>query len=312
MKIPDDEVWLPQSLRFSFGEPVVKVAKLKEPLLGFVSDLDFSSKENSFNVPLMDIDLSDKESQIDGFIFHFPRSGSTAVARGLGSLNNAACFFEPNCINELLTHELINNEFQSQWLRQLIGLYSSNYKSLKASVFIKLSSWALLYITLFEDVFADVPLILVYRNPADVLVQIHERPTGWMGSDVQKVIQPRLMNKAELVDGLSKQLTELEYCSLMLQAFCRQALAVKQPLHLVSHSTFSDDLLKVLSAIDCDLSEGQRLDLLESLSHDSELWGTTQAYVHDSDTIRSRASQQMLVEEQQIMLLLEKLEKRFQ
>lgn len=303
IQIPDNEIWLPKSIHYSLGKPIVTIVRLKTLPKGFVSDLDLRGETS--NIPLSDI-ATDTNTAPNGIIFHLPRSGSTAVAKVLGKLPDSSCYFEPACLNELLTPMLSGQHtVKAEWLSKLLSIYSHTYQSQANAVYLKLSSWQLACIDLFRQSSPDTEFALVYRNPVEVIVQILQRPTGWMTPSVQ----PYLL---KLLQIDRKPGSMAEFCTQVLAGFCQNALT-QSSLILANQQSLNSDLQNsVLPHLAPGVDKSHYAPALSTLLNDSEQWEDTRPYKSDSEQLTEQASEKLrtLVAEQLSPLILE-LEQRF-
>lgn len=302
IQIPDHEIWLPRSIRFAMGQPIVTVVCLPTLPLGFISDLDLVGETRS--LPLCDLQLP-ADSRPNGLIFHLPRSGSTAVARVVSTLPDSACIFEPAGLNELLTPILTGNAIEPVWLKQLLGLYAHGYRRANSSIYIKLSSWQLACADWYTQAAATTPQAVIYREPLEVLVQILQRPTGWMTPSVRPHLR-RLLNIEQ-----SNQ-DSAQYCSAVLAQFCQRALHLCAPAIAAHHSLSNDLNDRVLPALATHTTAQERQTALRALVNDSENWEDEHRYQPDSTALQASASDQLKrLAKYQVQPHIERLEQQF-
>lgn len=289
MIIPEDEFWLPISIGHAMGEPIVTIARLRQPPNGFISDVDLRKSGTLFNIPLHDIDDQSLDSpNIDGVIFHLPRSGSTAVARAVACIANSSCYFEPCALDQLLSPQLKHIENRKQSLSKLLRLYSTASRHMGAKTFIKLSSWSTLNISEYREALPETPFFFVYRNPVEILVQILDRPTGWMQSPAKENL--------EQVLGFGTSSSLLEYCGRMLKLFCEQILLASPSPVIISHESLRDSTLSAIRQnVSFQLSENDLSKMRASFELNSEYWDSSIKYLADANPLRAQASDEIVL-----------------
>lgn len=288
MKVPKGEFWLPISISYAMGEPIVSISRLSERPTGFLSDVDLHSKAGALKLPLNDIEIDDtKLSEIDAVVFHLPRSGSTAVAQALAKLDNSSCFFEPAPLDQLLSPQFASVSNKEVSLKKLLWLYGAIKESKDHKVFIKLSSWSTLNINAYRLAMPNTPFFFVHRNPVEVLAQILTRPTGWMQSPARFSIENHLgLDTAESIE---------EYCGNMLGLFCQRILEANPTPSLIDHATLRESAIKSIKQnITSQLSQSELLRMSKSFDMDSEHWDAPVKYSPDSVHIIGGANNDLI------------------
>ncbi len=275
MIIPAGEFWLPISVGYAMGEPIVTVARLKQMPVGFLSDIDLRRNGDIVKIPLNDIEIEQNMHNMAGLVFHLPRSGSTAVARALTSIDCTSCFFEPAALDQLLSPQLMDKIDPIASLKKLLLLFESVSHTSKHKVFIKLSSWSTLHIFKYRNALPTTPFFFVYRNPIEILVQILQRPTGWMQSPAKKEIEKML--------GLERSMAIEEFSGTMLSIFCDEVLKLQPKPIPIKHSTLMESSVNAIEQVlDYDLRDIELQQLRSSFKLDSEDWQKPSDYIADS------------------------------
>ncbi len=276
--------WMPKSISYAFGEPIVELAELAEAPGSFISDLALQHTRSTRRLPLMDIPASELAAcqPPAGFLFHLPRSGSTLVARMLTALPDVACVIEPEPVNQLLSRGW-PGALEAEWLRRLLLLYGGTAGS-SARCVVKLSSWAVLHAPLFAEAFPDGRSCFVHRDPLEVIVQLLDRPSGWMAPHARALI---------LGDAAGRSpMTLEEYCARALGRFLQVAAAGPHMRALAYEHipTGVPDEARALLTLTVDAAQAEAM--LRIAQFDSEDWTLSRPYVHERDTLRLRATQE--------------------
>lgn len=282
MNIPEDEYWIPTSVTFTMGEPIVSVVRTKRHLLGFVSDVDIVKEGRPMKVPLEDIRIDTRKVGFDAIIFHLPRSGSTAVAKAAAKLDNTRCFFEPRALNDFLSPQYATYNTNNEHLKKLLALFLGGQLNKTTRTVIKLSSWSTLHISRYRHVLKTTPFFFVCRDPVQVLVQILERPTGWMEKPVRKALQREVM-----LDGNSQV---LQYTAAMLKLFIKEVLTLEWKPTIIEHKTLREDTLKTFrTELDPEPTNLELEKMAAEFDFDSEKWDRQRLYIDDSTALSSVA-----------------------
>ncbi|NCD70233.1 sulfotransferase family protein [Mucilaginibacter agri] len=115
------------------------------------------------------------------FIFHVSRCGSTLISQLLGLSNRHIVLAEVTFIDEMLrltkTNTLIPEFDTEQLLQAAIAIYGQNRSGLKERLFIKADSWHIHFMPLLRKLYPQVPFILLYRRP-DEVIRSHQKLRG--------------------------------------------------------------------------------------------------------------------------------------
>lgn len=274
--------WMPKSISYAFGEPIVELVELAGAPGPFVSDLDLPQAPSTRRLPLMDVPASELAGCTPpaGFVFHLPRSGSTLVARMLTTLPGVACVIEPEPINQLLSRAQPGT-LRAEWLRRLVLLYCGAAGAYPRAV-IKLSSWAVLQGPLFTAAFPAARHCFVHRDPLEVLVQLLDRPSGWMAPHARALILGDVASRSSM--------TLEEYCARALGRFLQMAAAMPR-LHALAYEHIPSGVPEAARALLTLAVDGAQAEAMRHVAQfDSEDWSLSLPYVHDGDILRRRAT----------------------
>lgn len=285
MKLDQNEIWIPKKIGYSMGEPIVELVRLLAVPESFFSDLDIGEYDERVRMPLMDINIQRVGKDIDpkGILFHLPRSGSTLIARILSALPGNVVVVEPEAINALLSHSFGAKNLKVIWLRQLIQIYGASFRASGQNYFIKTSSWNILFAHFFSDAFRGVPMGVVYRDLIEVMVQILERPTGWMADNARSFML------GESVQG-KDDMNLSEYCLCVLERFLLIIEQHKSSIKMLDYGRFPNLILDDLrNCYDIQVNAGNRHELLEITQLDSEDWLGETIFEPDSHNLKRQA-----------------------
>ena len=279
------ERWIPKSISYAFGEPIVELARLESTPNPFFSDLDLMNTVASVRRPLMDVEipLDARGLSPAGFIFHLPRSGSTLAARMLASSTSCACIVEPEAINALLSSSGATEGFRPAWLRRLCLLYCAAFADTHRHLFVKLSSWSVLREPFFAEAFPAVRSCFLHRDPVEVLVQLLQRPVGWMSDQARAFILHS--------DLRAHSMSIEEYCARALQRFCEAALNGVPRVRAVAYEDVPDIVVQVaVRHFGLDVSEADRRKMMDVARYDSDDWLVQTPYRESAADLASQAT----------------------
>jgi hypothetical protein len=117
-----------------------------------------------------------------GLIFHLSRCGSTLLARLLGQVAGCVVVSEPSLINQVLlaSPEIVDEDTRVRLLRLLIRALGRQRLGDERHLVVKLSSWNVRQLALFERAFPAAPRIWLQRRPAEVLASLLAESPEWL------------------------------------------------------------------------------------------------------------------------------------
>lgn len=167
------------------------------------------------------------------FIFHVSRCGSTLVSQMLSRLSSAIVLAEVPFFDEILRLPLkeagrISKE--EEWtadkgsagrlLRAAIRLYGRRRTGNERHLFIKTDSWHLFFYHQLRALYPDVPFILLYRTPAEV-IRSHEKRRGMQA--VPGMIEPALLGlQPNDMEGIGLNV----YMAKVLEKYYQQLISI--------------------------------------------------------------------------------------
>jgi hypothetical protein len=115
------------------------------------------------------------------FIFHISRCGSTLVSQLFSLLPQNIVLSEVPIFDELLRLPYRRNALppdeSNALFKAALTLYGQRRKSVHQHLFIKTDSWHILFYDRLRRLFPDVPFVLLYRTPEEVMLS-HQRKRG--------------------------------------------------------------------------------------------------------------------------------------
>lgn len=111
-----------------------------------------------------------------GFIFHLSRCGSTLISGCLSELETTCVFSESPLLTELLLDNELTAHAQQKSLRALINLQAHAF-SQRPQMIIKWNAWDIFRWELIRDLYPQVPVVFLVREPVEILAS-HQRMAG--------------------------------------------------------------------------------------------------------------------------------------
>lgn len=117
-------------------------------------------------------------------ILHTGRCGSTLVSRSLSRLSRCHLLSEPDALNDVLGVDgrwpFLAVPERRQAVQRAVTALAQVAQPGQDRFILKLSSWNALHLPLLEAAFPGVPKLFIYRQPAEILVSLRDKPAGWM------------------------------------------------------------------------------------------------------------------------------------
>lgn len=115
-----------------------------------------------------------------GFIFHMSRCGSTLLGQMLARLPGNVVISEAPIIESILRSHAgrtdISDAQRARWLRGVIAALGQIRSGDERRLFVKFDCWHTIDLPLIHRAFPDVPWILLYRDPLEVLASQVRQP----------------------------------------------------------------------------------------------------------------------------------------
>lgn len=175
------------------------------------------------------------------FIFHVSRCGSTLLSQLLGLSRRHVVLSEVPLIDEIARLPLKDAHFAQAEIEMLLSaairLLARKRSDDEAHLFVKLDSWHVMFAPLLRKLYPDVPFVLLYRSP-DEVIRSHQKRRGTQA--VPGLIEPELFelspadfNANDADDYLDKVLTFYFSRFMTIAAQDRRAMLVDYRLGIM-------------------------------------------------------------------------------
>ncbi|MCE3251962.1 MAG: sulfotransferase family protein [Cellvibrio sp.] len=111
-----------------------------------------------------------------GFIFHLSRCGSTLVSGCISELETTCVFSESPLLTELLLDKNLSPDELQSGLCALINLQAAVFPD-RPQMIIKWNAWDIFRWELIREIYPQVPVIFLVRDPVEILAS-HQRLAG--------------------------------------------------------------------------------------------------------------------------------------
>ncbi|AZZ94234.1 hypothetical protein EUZ85_27345 [Hahella sp. KA22] len=122
------------------------------------------------------------ETQPAGLIFHTSRCGSTLVCQMLKQHPRTLVLGEPFLLNQIVRHQRLSPSHKVAALRRCVGLWAQWAGETGRRLVIKLSSWNLMHVDLYQRAFS-CPSLCLYRDYLSVLESLLRGTPKWLTAD---------------------------------------------------------------------------------------------------------------------------------
>jgi len=181
-----------------------------------------------------------------GFIFHSSRCGSTLVANACRCLNGAIVISEAPVVEKLISRFFTDLDdtgtkelLYSAILRAAVRLLGQRRLGNETRYFIKFSAVSILQFDRIRRVWPNVPAVILYRDPVEVMVSNLRNVPDWMRPESNPKTAAALVDVAE--SNLS-MLGPAEFCARALGRFYSAAAsAVDNKTLLCNYRRLSED-----------------------------------------------------------------------
>lgn len=170
------------------------------------------------------------------FVFHLGRCGSTLVARMLAADPGNRVLSEPAPFDAVLRAPLrraLDPPTYHAWLRAALGTMSQPGDG-EHKLFVKLDCWAVMAADHLAAAFPDVPWLVVYRDPVEVLVSmLEQKPITLM-----PLVVPSELFGIPLTEALS--MPDEIYGARVLGCLLEQFVRIAPRAHLIEYPDLPD------------------------------------------------------------------------
>ena len=186
----------------------------------------------------------------NGLVLHGSRSGSTLVARMLGSVPRQLVLSEPPPVDQVL--RLTSDDDRVRRLRDVVSVLGRPRAGQRAYV-LKLDAWSTCSLGTLRAAFPEVPWVFLFREPVEVLASHIRRRGAHM---VPGALDPALFG---FEPGEVERISPEEYCARVLGSIYRAALEHRDEAALfLDYSELPDAVAdRILPAfgLECDEDE---------------------------------------------------------
>lgn len=230
--LPEKE-WIPHRIVWKDNRPVVDWCYIGSHHFDrpFFEDSIRSLNSQPFNRLFRfqtPIDIFDRLASMQpaikpsGFIFHLSRCGSSLISLLLSSLSQCIVLSEASPLDSILRMRFqdpsITEERTAIWLQGALNQMGQPRLPDERYLFIKFDSWHIMAMPFLLGLFPDVPYILIYRSPVEIMMS-HRRAVGYQM--VPGMIEPEWF-QWKPSDLLS--ISQSEYCARVLGRLSQFAL----------------------------------------------------------------------------------------
>jgi hypothetical protein len=115
-----------------------------------------------------------------GFIFHLSRCGSTLITQLLATLPRNVVVSEARVLCAAVRSPAVPEQQRATWMKWLVSALGQPRKGAEQHLFIKFDPVCIMDFSLLRLVFPDVPWMVVYRDPVEVIVSHLRAPAPMM------------------------------------------------------------------------------------------------------------------------------------
>ncbi|MGB8194824.1 MAG: sulfotransferase [Chitinophagaceae bacterium] len=191
--------------------------------------------------------LPDWSKQIDAvaptaFIFHISRCGSTLLSQLLGINPEHIVLSEVPFFDEILRAPFKKHsqaQFQQEdKLQAAVQFYGQQRNGKEQRLFIKADSWHVFFYPMLRKLYPDVPFILLYRKPEEV-IRSQQKKRGMQA--VPGVIEPEVF-------GFKKEpVTDLDaYMARVIERYLELFLEISEKDERSLLVNYNDGMMKVM------------------------------------------------------------------
>jgi len=188
-----------------------------------------------------------KEVNPTAIIFHVSRCGSTLVSQLLGMCEEVISLAEVPFLDDILRLRYKSDEYSEERIDELFKASLKYYGQVKTGkekhLFIKPDSWHILFYEQLRRLYPDVPFILLYRSPDEVL-NSHIKLRGIQA--VPGLIEPELFGfTTEEIAGLSLD----EYMVKVMESYFNMYLEIADKDELSLLLNYNEGIIPIVDQI---------------------------------------------------------------
>jgi ribosomal protein L16 Arg81 hydroxylase len=248
--------------------------------------------------------LSSLQDEIlpSGFIFHVSRCGSTLLANALRTVPGCVVIsegqpfgavFAPRPVDSPRTD--MSEAKREDLLKGLVRAYGQRRIPEDNGLVIKFSSWDILSLSTVRRLWPEVPIVILIRDPIEVMVSCIKSPPGWMRLKQAPGTASRTFgwDEASVVE-----MTDEQFCARGIAEFFRAGIASVGPrCKVISYENLrpsrAQEVAKFFGLDWNHQSEGRMSAVFATYAKDAD--GTKQ-FVDDREQKQSAATELMRAE----------------
>jgi hypothetical protein len=115
--------------------------------------------------------------ELRSLVFHVSRCGSTMLSQSLATSSENIMISEASIIDEILRSPLFDLDKKNILFQAVVKFLGQKRFSAQKNLIIKLDAWHIFNVRQLRLVFPELPFVLLYRNPTEVL-KSHQKMMG--------------------------------------------------------------------------------------------------------------------------------------
>ncbi|MCV9930972.1 sulfotransferase family protein [Flavobacterium sp. LS1R47] len=108
-------------------------------------------------------------TELKSLLFHVSRCGSTMMTQSLAISPQNIVVSEAPIIDQIIRSDLFDLDKKRELIKSVIVLLGQKRFSEEKNLIVKLDSWHIFEVNQLRLIFPELPFVLLYRNPAEVL-----------------------------------------------------------------------------------------------------------------------------------------------
>jgi hypothetical protein len=201
-----------------------------------------------------------------GFIFHLSRCGSTLVSGCFAEMEHCSVLSESPLLTDILLARHLSRDDKKALLRLCLHLQGRPSVD-QSHVIVKWNAWDIFYWDLLREIWPQVPVLLLTRDPVEILAS-HSKSTGrHMSGD------PALGHVHPVLGGNAAKASPLDFRVQVLRELMAEMLRVsaESGVFLLDYAELDEAaLVKIGPLFDICLSPHQRMELRQRLTLNSK------------------------------------------
>ena len=200
-------------------------------------------------------------------IFHVSRCGSTLISQLFTTSDRFIALSEVSFFNDILCLPFSATGFDEA---EIPGLFSSSLNfygrkrfAAEEHVIIKADCWHILFYETLRKIFPEVPFVLMYRSPNEVLSS-HLKIAG--RQTVPELVDPRIFGLPGMPDVYQRDV----YTATILEKMLAKFLEVVETDHncmLINYNEGALAVVKKIAAFANIMVSGEEIGIMEQRSH---------------------------------------------